>query len=479
MHYRLGRELKALSKIFTLIGILVNAFLLYFYLGNNYLLSRKIYYAVIFVFLMILVWIFGKAINGIGVMLTTQGKMLHEPKIEEPENEKSIKSTFLAFCHVFKKNKKVFVSLIVVCVILLGGGIYAKVNYDINHAYDGIWNIEGDLEGNYFDIRGDDVAFFETNRGEEKRKSEYKCIYAGSRTNNDVNFYCQTYDYTSTYDYKSKEIEQTIHLNRTNNNELEVNGKKYVVRELASQEMKNSAGATWDAGTASNAISAWASALGDSIDIVISNNDGMGMAMFNSWSQENGVPTFGYDANADAVAAIADGYGGTISQHADVQAYLTLRVIRNALDGVDIDTGIGTADDAGNCLTEGEDYRYSEEDRSYYALNVAVTADNYKDFTDSTKVYDKVSKQLDSSKSPSKKVWLDIYNASDNFLSSTYQPLLENYDDLLNLTVDYIGGDGQTESNITNRLGNPSEYDAFAINMVKTDNASSYTSLLK
>lgn len=107
-----------------------------------------------------------------------------------------------------------------------------------------------------------------------------------------------------------------------------------------------------------------------------------------------------------------------------------------------------------------------------------VTADNYKDFTDSTKIYDKVSKQLDSSKSPSKKVWLDIYNASDNFLSSTYQPLLENYDDLLNLKVDYIGGDGQTESNITNRLGNPNEYDAFAINMVKTDNASAYTSLL-
>ena len=164
--------------------------------------------------------------------------------------------------------------------------------------------------------------------------------------------------------------------------------------------------------------------------------------------------------------------------NADVQAYLTLRVLRNALDGADVDTGIGTADDAGNCLTEGEDYRYSEEERSYYALNVAVTADNYKDFTDSTKIYDKVSKQLDSSKSPSKKVWLDIYNASDNFLSSTYQPLLENYDDLLNLKVDYIGGDGQTESNITNRLGNPNEYDAFAINMVKTDNASAYTSLL-
>ena len=260
---------------------------------------------------------------------------------------------------------------------------------------------------------------------------------------------------------------------------LEVNGKKYTVRELASQEMKNAAGATWDAATAGNAIGTWKASFGDKIDVVVSNNDGMGMSRFNALANKNKVPTFGYDANSDAVAAIAEGYGGTISQHADVQAYLTLRVLRNALDGVDINTGIGTKDDAGNCVKEGEDYRYSEEERSYYALNIAVTADNYKDFTDSTVVYKKVANQLDAKKSPEKKVWLNIYNASDNFLSSTYQPLLENYDDLLNLKVDYIGGDGQTESNITNRLGNPDEYDAFAINMVKTDNASSYTELLK
>ena len=125
-----------------------------------------------------------------------------------------------------------------------------------------------------------------------------------------------------------------------------------------------------------------------------------------------------------------------------------------------------------------EVYTYKEDERSYYALNVAVTAENYQDFTDSTKVYEPVSKQLDKGKSAVKKVWLNIYNSSDNFLSSTYQPLLQKYDDLLNLEVDYIGGDGQTESNITNRLGNPGQYDAFAINMVKTDNAASYTALL-
>ena len=258
---------------------------------------------------------------------------------------------------------------------------------------------------------------------------------------------------------------------------LEVNGKSYIVRELASQEMKNSAGATWDAATAGNAINTWSASFGDSIDVVVSNNDGMGMSMFNAWSKDNGVPTFGYDANSDAVAAIAEGYGGTISQHADVQAYLTLRVLRNALDGVDIDTGIGTADEAGNVLTP-DVFTYNEEQRSYYALNVAVTAENYEDFLDSTVVYAPVSNQLDAETHPTKNVWLNIYNAADNFLSATYQPLLQNYDDLLNLNVEYIGGDGQTESNITNRLGNPSQYDAFAINMVKTDNAASYTTLL-
>ena len=150
---------------------------------------------------------------------------------------------------------------------------------------------------------------------------------------------------------------------------------------------------------------------------------------------------------------------------------------RNALDGVDIDTGIGTADDAGNVLSSDVFY-YDEASRSYYALNVAVTADNYEDFLDSTVTYAPVSNQLDATAHPTKNVWLNIYNSADNFLGSTYQPLLQKYDDLLNLNVEYIAGDGQTESNITNRLGNPDMYDAFAINMVKTDNAASYTGLL-
>lgn len=258
---------------------------------------------------------------------------------------------------------------------------------------------------------------------------------------------------------------------------IEIGGQSFIVRELASQEMKNGSGATWDAPTAGNAIVAWSGAFGDGIDLVVSNNDGMGMAVFNGWAKENGVPTFGYDANSDAVAAIADGYCGTISQNADVQAYLTLRTLRNALDDADIMVGIATPDAAGNVLSD-DLYYYDEETRCFYALNGAVTAANYEAFLDATAPNPAFSFQLSEEDAPTKKVWLSVYNAADNFLNATYVPQLENYQAILNLDVEYVKGDGQTEGNLIDRLGNPSEYDGFAINMVKTDNAASYMAKL-
>ena len=255
--------------------------------------------------------------------------------------------------------------------------------------------------------------------------------------------------------------------------EIEIDGKTYIVRELASQEMKNSSGATWDAGTAGNTIGTWSASFGEQIDVVVSNNDGMGMAVFNAWSEENKVPTFGYDANSDAVEAISRGFCGTISQNADVQAYLTLRTLRNALDGADIMTGISTPDAAGNVLSD-DLYYYDEATRCFYALNGAVTADNYTAFLDATAANPLFNKQLTEEQAPVKKVWLSVYNAGDNFLNATYVPQLKNYDKFLNLAVEYVLGDGQTEGNLTDRLGNPSEYDGFAINMVKTDNAAAY-----
>ena len=241
--------------------------------------------------------------------------------------------------------------------------------------------------------------------------------------------------------------------------------------------MKNNSGATWDAPTAGNAINTWSAAFGDQIDVVVSNNDGMGMAVFNAWSKDQGVPTFGYDANSDAVAAIADGYCGTISQNADVQAYLTLRTLRNALDGVDIMTGISIPDAAGNVLSDDLFY-YDEATRCFYALNGAVTAENYENFLDATAPNALFNNQLSETDAPVKKVWLDIFNSTDNFLNATYLPQLENYDGVLNLDVEYVKGDGQTEGNIIDRLANPDAYEGFCINMVKTDNGASYMAKL-
>ena len=77
-----------------------------------------------------------------------------------------------------------------------------------------------------------------------------------------------------------------------------------------------------------------------------------------------------------------------------------------------------------------------------------------------------------------RRVWLDIFNSTDNFLNATYLPQLQNYDKVLNLNVEYVKGDGQTEGNIIDRLANPDAYEGFAINMVKTDNAASYMAKL-
>ncbi len=260
--------------------------------------------------------------------------------------------------------------------------------------------------------------------------------------------------------------------------EIEIGGKTYVVRELASQEMKNAAGQTWNDGMAGDTIGIWSAAFGEQIDVVVSNNDGMGTAVYNKWAQENNVPTFGYDANSNAVAAIKDGYCGTISQNADVQAYLTLRTLRNALDGVDIMTGISTPDAAGNVLSD-DLYYYDAETRCFYALNGAVVEANYEAFLDATAANPAFSKQLTEEQAPTKKVWLSIYNSADNFLNDTYMPQLENYAKTLNLEVEFVKGDGQTEASLTNRLANPTEFDGFAINMVKTDNAASYMILLQ
>jgi methyl-galactoside transport system substrate-binding protein len=265
---------------------------------------------------------------------------------------------------------------------------------------------------------------------------------------------------------------------------LTIGGKTYKTKELASMEMKTATGSTWDATTAGNTIPTWGSSYGTAIDLVLSNNDGMAMAMYSAYSKKEKIPTFGYDANEDAVAALKEKdstYCGTVTQHAEAQAFEVLETLRTCLDTptaaeADWSTkGFSVADQYGNkCSTT---INYKAADKSFYAPNEAITQDNYSKFGAATDV-DTAIKQIPTT-AKTFKVLVTIYNGSDNFLHSTYKPLLDKYAKLLNLTLTYIEGDGQTEASIVNSFVNLDKYDAYAINLVKTDDGPSYTAKLK
>ncbi len=78
-----------------------------------------------------------------------------------------------------------------------------------------------------------------------------------------------------------------------------------------------------------------------------------------------------------------------------------------------------------------------------------------------------------------KKVLLTIYNSADNFLSSSYLPALRYYAPLMGIDLTVVQGDGQSEASCLDKFTNLGNFDAYAINMVKTNSAADYTDKLK
>ena len=256
-----------------------------------------------------------------------------------------------------------------------------------------------------------------------------------------------------------------------------VGGKTLKVVELEGKAMTGTDGSTWNANAATDAMGGWATKYGNQIDMVVSNNDGMAMGCLQASNYPAGVPIFGYDANADAIEAIGQGrLTGTVSQNVDAQATATLQVIRNLLDGLtgsDVYTkGISEPDQYGNKISAAVDYL--PETKAVLAQNAGVNADNWKDYQAGNR--DKGIKQTNAAK---KKVILSVYNSADNFLSSSYVPALQYYAPLLNLELTLVQGDGQNEASCLDRFTNLDSFDAYAINMVKTNSGRDYTDKLK
>ena len=258
---------------------------------------------------------------------------------------------------------------------------------------------------------------------------------------------------------------------------VKIGGKTLKVVELEGKAMTGTDGSTWNANAATDAMGGWATKYGTQLDMVVSNNDGMAMGCLQASNYPAGVPIFGYDANADAIEAIGSGkLTGTVSQNVDAQATATLQVIRNLLDGLEGEDvykkGIFEADSNGNKISA--EITYVPETKAVLALNAGVNSDNWKQYTAGNR--DKGIKQTNAAK---KKVLLTIYNAADNFLSSSYLPALNYYAPLLNLDLTVVQGDGQYEASCLDKFTNLNSFDAYAINMVKTNSGRDYTDKLK
>ncbi|MCR5763024.1 MAG: substrate-binding domain-containing protein [Treponema sp.] len=258
---------------------------------------------------------------------------------------------------------------------------------------------------------------------------------------------------------------------------VDVGGKTFKVVELEGKAMTGTDGSTWNANAATEAMGNWATKYGDNIDLVLSNNDGMAMGCLQASNYPAGVPIFGYDANADAIEAIGAGkLSGTVSQNVDAQATATLQVIRNLLDGLtgsDVYTkGLSEPDQYGNKISA--DLEYKGDTKAVLAKNTGVNASNWQDYKAGNR--DKGIKQTTAEK---KKVILTIYNSADNFLSSSYLPALQYYAPLLNIELTVVQGDGQNEGSCLDKFTNLNSFDAYAINMVKTNSGADYTDKLK
>lgn len=264
---------------------------------------------------------------------------------------------------------------------------------------------------------------------------------------------------------------------QTQQGSVTIAGKTFNVIELEGKAMTGTDGSTWNANAATEAMGGWATKFADQIDMVISNNDGMAMGCLQASNYPAGVPIFGYDANADAIEAIGKGVlTGTVSQNVDAQATATLQVLRNLLDGLtgdDVHTkGISVADKYGNKISAP--VQYWSDVKAVMAENSGVTAANWQGYASGNR--DTGIKQTQADK---KKVLLTIYNSADNFLSSSYVPALKYYAPLLNIDLTIVQGDGQNESSCLDRFTNLNNFDAFAVNMVKTNSGADYTDKLK
>lgn len=292
------------------------------------------------------------------------------------------------------------------------------------------------------------------------------------------------------------------------------------VEEINAKEMKDG-NRTWSETAADIYFSSTLAADKPRIDFVASNNDGMGMAIYNKHVDQNWKrPIFGFDANTDAVKAINPNsneaqtkgiaYGGTISQNVEGQTYQILRTARNVIEGVTNnedgtqtmpsakttltmkDYGVSPATDYSvevpNVLLDGISRAnsegstsssatwYSVEDKSLLTVNKIINASNSTEYENGAPI-DTAVKALPAD-AQTYSVLVTVYSSNDPFPNNQLVPMFQKYADLLKLKLTVLKGDGTSDSSLTNFMNALNTYDAYILNMVNITSGSTYMDLL-
>ncbi|MCQ2595738.1 MAG: substrate-binding domain-containing protein [Treponemataceae bacterium] len=255
------------------------------------------------------------------------------------------------------------------------------------------------------------------------------------------------------------------------------NGKTFKIVELAAREMTGSDGTPWNAEAAKSAMNDWINAFGTAIDFVVCNNDGMALSCITAAGFDSQIPVFGFDALPQTLDAIEEGLiSGTISQNTDSQAAALCQLLRNFMEGDTLEEakvlGFSQRDSYGNQLSSV--CRFDEQTHSFYAASKIVTKENLDEFRKNQ--HEPGIKQIVCDE---KKVLLTVFDANNTFLKNDYMQALNYYGKLLNIDFTIVAGDGQNEQSCLNKFTKLDNYDGFAINLVKTTNASLYTDKLK
>lgn len=88
-----------------------------------------------------------------------------------------------------KKLYKRFIIRVIVAVVILGCGIYAKACHDAVYQYDGIWALWDNKEYGYIEINGEDVTYYdELIDQSDVYEDLYEDIYYGKIDGNKITY---------------------------------------------------------------------------------------------------------------------------------------------------------------------------------------------------------------------------------------------------------------------------------------------------